>query len=219
MVPPIRHSSNDCSEPSQTGVHSQSQGQIQSKSSSDGESVRTSSGASASRSASTSRCTKDDGDKCSTATREEILRAEIWWVLKVVSSGYSFNSCEDVRFVWKQMFPDSDIVRGITCADTKCMYLSCYGIAPFIKHRLMQGLSNECFVLMFDESPNRKMQTKQMDLLVRFWQGSRVSSRYLTSCFMGKATANDIVERITGSLEGLNLANCVQLSMDGPNVN
>ena len=40
-------------------------------------------------------------------TKTETLTAEIWWALKCASSGYSFNSSDDISHVWQQQFPDS----------------------------------------------------------------------------------------------------------------
>ena len=154
-----------------------------------------------------------------TVTREEALVSEIWYCLHVVNNGYSFKSCEDAAFVMKTMFSDSEIVKQFSCGKTKCSYLSVYGIAPYFKACLLKSLSNDKFVVMFDESPNKKMQSKQMDVLVRYWHGGRVVTRYLNSAFLGKATANDLVKNIRRAVEPLNLSNGIQLSMDGPNVN
>lgn len=79
------------------------------------------------------------------------------------------------------------------------------------------------FVVMFDESLNHKLQEKQMDLLLRYWdeERHRVVTRYYTSEFMGHATADDMVKHFTTCIleSGLRMAHMVQISMDGPNVN
>ena len=42
------------------------------------------------------------------------------------------------------------------------------------------------FVLLFDESLNKKSQAKQMDIHTRFWDNEQVTIRYMESVFMGE---------------------------------
>ncbi|KAK6972356.1 Protein FAM135B, partial [Biomphalaria glabrata] len=72
---------------------------------------------------------------------------------------------------------------------------------------------------MFDESLNKNLQLKQVDYLVRHWRNGKIVSQYLTSQFLGHATAKDLVEATLKSIEGLDKGQIIQLSMDGPNVN
>ena len=58
-----------------------------------------------------------------------------------------------------------------------------------------------------------------MDLHVRLWDCDKVVTRYLTSEFMGHATAVDMVEVFNKANEGLNRKSLLQLFMDGPDVN
>ena len=83
----------------------------------------------------------------------------------------------------------------------------------------MDKVKDDCFVLLFDESLNKKVQQKQLDIYLRFWNGNEVQSRYFTSIFMGHARAVDIEEDLKKGIESLQKANLLQLSMDGPNVN
>ena len=48
-----------------------------------------------------------------------------------------------------------------------------------------------CFVVLFDESLNKSTQTKQMDIHVHLYDDAKkaVVTRYLTSAFLGHATA------------------------------
>ncbi len=119
------------------------------------------------------------------------------------------------------MFPDSDIASSFQCGETKSSYLTVFGIAPFCNSLLMdriRSLKDGC-VLLSDECLNRKTQTKQMDIHLRFWDNNAVVTCYFTSEFMGHATAEDMVEVFHKSIEGLNYKGLAQLSMDGPNVN
>ena len=38
------------------------------------------------------------------AVKEQVLKAELWWALKLVNSSYSLNSSIDISFILKQMF-------------------------------------------------------------------------------------------------------------------
>ena len=160
---------------------------------------------------------------CSTistyASKSECLNAEVWQCLKTVASGSSFRSNTDTSHVWQQQFPDSAIARRATCGQTKSMYLTCYGLAPFYKQLTAKKVRGTEYVLLFDESLNKKLQKKQLDFLVRFWDGGRVSTRYLDSCFLGHATANDMMKAFESKIPTYGLKNLVQLSMDGQNVN
>lgn len=75
------------------------------------------------------------------------------------------------------------------------------------------------YCVLFDESLNRELQRKQLDLHVRIWDCGTVQTRYLGSEFFGQATARDVVDKLSGVLTDMGLHNLVQVSMDGPNVN
>eukprot|EP00117_Sycon_ciliatum_P040123 scpid49772/ scgid29541/ len=72
---------------------------------------------------------------------------------------------------------------------------------------------------MFDESLNFNLQPKQLDVLVRFWNGDQICSRYYTSHFLGHADADTILSKLMDTCTDLGLSGILQLSMDGPNVN
>ena len=48
---------------------------------------------------------------------------------------------------------------------------------------------------------------------------NEVSSRYLTSAFLKRSTAADLLTSFLAALNCLDLKNLIQVSMDGPNVN
>ena len=50
-------------------------------------------------------------------------------------------------------------------------------------------------------------------------QENKVCSRYFDSRFLGHATAQDLLENLKSSLDKLNPAGLIQISMDGPNTN
>lgn len=153
----------------------------------------------------------------------ERLKAEILWTLKSAESHYSCRSSEGVSDLFRLMFPDSEVASQFKCGETKCRYLLTFGIAPHFSE-LLRGTvkASDGFVLLFDESLNHKTQLKQMDFHVRFWNDSHeVETRFLTSEFLGHATAVDLQDKFHAVISefGLKLSDMLQISMDGPNVN
>lgn len=117
------------------------------------------------------------------------------------------------------MFPDSVIAQNFNCADTKVRYLSTFGLGEYFSQRLSDKVKNESFVLLFHESLNKKMQKKQMDVHLRFWNGDSIATMYYTSIFMGHAKATDLVQHLESVLAKVSHNGLIQLSMDGPHVN
>ena len=56
---------------------------------------------------------------------DDVLHAEVLWVLKVLTSSYSFNSCKDISNLFSKMFPDSQIAQSFSCGATKRACLLC----------------------------------------------------------------------------------------------
>ena len=153
-------------------------------------------------------------------SKDETLRAEVIWTLKVVNSHYSYNSCSDVKNIFQLMFPDSELAKKFTCGREKCAYLCCFGLAPYFSNLLTDQVNREeAFVLCFDESLNHKTKNKQLDLHVRLWIDNHVTTRYYTSEFMGHAAADHLLDSILKCTSKFSLGKLLQVSMDGPNVN
>ncbi|KAK8770087.1 hypothetical protein V5799_013448, partial [Amblyomma americanum] len=126
-----------------------------------------------------------------------------------------------VNELFKRMFPDSEVAQSFTCGEQKCSYIACHGLRPFFLTSLRWEIENsDYYVVLFDESLNENCQQKQLDVHLRYWDASQsVTVRYFTSVFMGHARAEDLQEKLLGTLEPLPLHKIVQISMDGPNVN
>ena len=77
------------------------------------------------------------------------------------------------------------------------------------------------YVLCFDEAFNEISKKGQMDLVIRFWDSlvNQVTSRYLSSSFMGHSTVQEILEHFLEASNELKLCNLIEITMDGPNVN
>ena len=165
------------------------------------------------------RCYNDQGS----CKKMMYWQLRYYGLLKTVISHYSANSCTNTGDLFKQMFPDSRIAQNFNCGKTKCSYLVCFGLAPYFHDKLMSNLrqSGVVYAISFDESLNRVLQSEQMDVIIRFGdnQGNKVCSRYFDSRFLGHATAQDLLENLKSSLDKLNPAGLIQISMDGPNTN
>lgn len=151
----------------------------------------------------------------------ETLDAEILWALNTVKSHHSYKSNENIGQLFRKMFPDSSIASRFSCGEKKSAYYAVFGLAPHFKNNLLDQLKqNDCYVLLFDESLNHMRQSKQIDVHVRFWTlGGLVKTMFLTSVFLGHATAKDLFENLYAAISPLKLSNVLQISMDGPNVN
>ena len=97
--------------------------------------------------------------------------------------------------------------------------MTTFGIAPHFQSILLRkAKAADELVLLFDESLNKQLQAKQLDVHVRLWEGDRVLSRFWTSEFLGHATGEVLHERLSESCAQLGKRGILQLSMDGPNV-
>ena len=120
------------------------------------------------------------------------------------------------------MSSDSDIAKHFSCGKTKCAYLISFGIAPCFKEMLSNVLNGVThYVALFDESYNKVTKNGQMDIHIRFWDPTEniVKTRYWTSEFLGKASANDLSEKFCNGIAKLDQSKLIQISSDGPNVN
>ena len=114
--------------------------------------------------------------------KDNVLKAETLWTLKLITSHYSFNSSQYTSQLFSAMFPDSQIARQFACGERKAAYCCVFGLAEHFKKLLPDS------VVLFDESLNKKMQEKQMNAHVRFWndQTNQVTTRYFNSEFLGE---------------------------------
>ena len=97
------------------------------------------------------------------------MHAEVLWVIKVITSHYSFSSFKDISYLFSEMFHDSQIAQSFSCGATKCANLACFGIYPNCHGLLIEKIRVvKYYTLSFDESLNQINQIKQMDMIVRF---------------------------------------------------
>ena len=62
-------------------------------------------------------------------SRNDVLKSEVLWTLKTISSHCSYNSNENIDKMFCVMFPDSQIAAKFTCGSRKISYLCVFGLA------------------------------------------------------------------------------------------
>lgn len=145
---------------------------------------------------------------------EAVTDAEILWVLDVILSKYSLNSCSNKNELFATMFKDSKIAQSFKCGSTKCSYIINFGLAPYFLSLLEQSLKDTPYhVRCFDESYNNSIKKGQMDMHIRYWNqiSSSVSTRYYNSVFLTKASAADILEKFESCSKDLNANKMIQV--------
>lgn len=156
--------------------------------------------------------------------KDAVARAEILWALNGVMSHASLRSSSNAAELFKLMFPDSDIASRFAVHKDKLAYIVTYGLGPYFQQKLVDVVKGcPFYAISFDESLNKVAQKGQMDIIVRFWNNGNqeVSTRYLTSAFLGRATSADLLQAFTSAIgsQSLDLKKMIQVSSDGPNVN
>ena len=127
---------------------------------------------------------------------EEVLHAEVLWVIRVITSHYSFSSCQVISCLFSKMFSDSRITQSFSCGATKRAYLACFDIYLYFHELLVEEIrAVKYYTLSFDKSLNQINQKKQMDMIVRFRdsESNKVAERYFSLEFVGHATTADML--------------------------
>lgn len=144
----------------------------------------------------------------------KVVEGEIMWCLHSVVYCNSLRSLESAVKISKHVYDDSSIAQGIKLGKSKAQYLTVYGIAPYFQKLLLEELGNSRFVVVaFDESLNKVSQKGQMDIHVRFWRENKVESRYLTSKFLGHATATNLRQAIEEAITCIPTEKILQVSI------
>lgn len=170
------------------------------------------------------KTTKSTKSTCNLYNKEDVTKAEILWALNKVLCHFSLRDRERSSNIFSSMFPDSLIAEKFSMRKDKLAYVLTYGLGPHFQSQLTD-LVRKCtyFAISFDESLNKVAQRGQMDIHVRYWDNgiNAAVTRYLTSTFLTRARADDLLESFTSAIANLNLSNAkiIQISMDGPHVN
>ena len=120
-------------------------------------------------------------------TSEKVTDAQILWGLKCVNSHFSGNSIAGVNDLFKRMFSNSEIVANYSPSKSKFRYVTTFGLGPHFARKLLYDVKQSpARAVLFDESLNEGMQSKQLEVHVHHWsnENCRVESWYLTSMFI-----------------------------------
>lgn len=102
------------------------------------------------------------------------LKAEICWTLKVITSHYSFKSSENAVSL-SSCFPTAKLLNILLAGKEKQHIWQPLGLHLIFLSLLKGKVRDQSkYVLLFDESLNSEMQSKQLDVLVRYWNADKV---------------------------------------------
>ena len=153
---------------------------------------------------------------------ESVTKAEIFYAFCQVRKQASLRCFSELAHCLPLMFSDSSIAKKFSMQKDKLSYSINYGLGPYCQKKVLEDIYSSDFVAFsIDESLNKYAQKGQMDIVVRFWKGDIIHTKYLTSVFMVDATAEGILKAFTAALNDLNidLRKIIQIYLDGPNVN
>ena len=108
------------------------------------------------------------------------------------------NFADNLTEMISMAFPDSDIANKFSFSPDKASYIVNFGLGPYYENQINNILlKSEFLSAQFDESLNKISQKGQMDLHVRYMDSdSIVQTRYVTSAFLGKATAAHFLDAL-----------------------
>lgn len=160
--------------------------------------------------------------------KQLVTRAEALWAMKVAVSNFSFSSCKDIVPLFQLMFEGDPIANNMQLGERKVSYIISHGLGPYFHDQTVQAIKaavisgTTWFTLAFDECTTSQVK-KQLDIHIRYWNvtSNTVVVSYLTSIFLGHATADIVCSSIMTALatDNLPFKKLLMLSMDGPNVN
>ena len=79
-------------------------------------------------------------------SKNETLKAEIMWFLKVIStlnSHYSYKSSEATADLFKSTFEDSHIAKSFTYGERKCSYMCRFGLTPHFRWLMLKDITQQ----------------------------------------------------------------------------
>ena len=106
---------------------------------------------------------------------EQVIRAELRWVLKMVDSGYSFKSAENIPQLLSLMDKESKIFPKMTLGRQKCGYYVTHALYPFHFEALIKRiLEVPAYTLGVDGGSFKVRGLKKMiDIVIRWFYFSQ----------------------------------------------
>ena len=104
------------------------------------------------------------------SVEEQVIKAELLWLLKMMESGFSFNSAENMVPLICQMDPESKIFPRVTLSRKKCAYYTTHGLYPFYLEALIKRiLEAPAYTLGVDGGSFKVRGLKKMiDIVIRW---------------------------------------------------
>ncbi|XP_062541707.1 uncharacterized protein LOC134209712 [Armigeres subalbatus] len=153
-------------------------------------------------------------------TDGDIIKKEITWVIHSVMKHSSFHAAEKDSNVLKIIAPND--LRGFSLYRQKMTDMVNEAIGPYFRELFLKDVRGEYFSFLFDETEGNNKR-KELEITIKYFSKRLQTLMFfhLDSVFLGKATADIMLEKILQSLEKakLPLANLVMVGRDGPKVN
>ena len=104
------------------------------------------------------------------------------------------------------MYPDSKIAESYQQQETKVKYVLQFGIAPYIKKKLLEEVKDQAFCFKFDESTTEPVK-RHYDAYFTYYSLSQKEAltSYFGSLFVGHCTAEDLIKHFYEFMNRYNL--------------
>ena len=79
----------------------------------------------------------------SSSLKEKVCKAETRWAFKVVSSGYSYNSCEGNPDLFQDMFKGHLVPQDFTMSKSKVSYMISDGLGPSFRQEIAKKITTK----------------------------------------------------------------------------
>ena len=113
------------------------------------------------------------------------------------------------------MFPDSNIAKQLSQQETKPKYTIQFGIAQYVKEKLILDVSNKPFSFKFDETTTSQIK-KQYDAYVTYFSYTNqvIVTAFCGSLFVGHCTAENLLSHFLNLLRALGLTLSLYCHLD-----
>ena len=117
---------------------------------------------------------------------EQVIRAELLWVLKMVESDFSFKSAENMVRLLCLMDEGNQIFRKMSLGRTKCGYYVTHALFPFYLEALVNRVQKVPAYTLGVDGGSFKVRglKKMMDIVIRWFS----SSQYCLITSLGTGT-------------------------------
>lgn len=157
-------------------------------------------------------------------TRNDSIKAEIIWTLKVVESHFSGRSCENIADIFRAMFPNNIVSDSFSLGKFKIAYMLTDCVGPHFRDMFLNDAKESFFSLCFDETTNEASK-KELQVGVRYYseKTKRIQQHHLQTFFIEDSKAETINHFLKLSVKNANpclrLDHILTLGRDGPNTN